>query len=118
MIKKPVVIFVIITSLWFLFTFKLIDVPPGINGDEAVIGYIAALISQTGKDARGNFLPLFSSSQDSFDWKQPVTVYATVTAFKLFGPSYFTLRAVSVFFAFLSASLIFLLINQIKGFKF
>ena len=117
MIKKLIVVFVVTTFLWFLFTFKLTDVPSGINGDEAVIGYNAVLISQTGKDARGNFLPLFSSNTDSFDWKQPVTVYATVTAFKLFGPSYFTLRAVSVFFAFLSASLIFLLINQIKGFK-
>lgn len=117
MIKKLVVAFFITTSLWFLFTYKLTDVPPGINGDEAVIGYNAALISRTGKDARGNFLPFFSSIKDSLDWKQPITIYATAIAFKLFGPSYFTLRAVSVIFALLSASLIFLLIDQIRGFK-
>lgn len=115
MAKKLFFIFFIVTFFWFLFTFKLTDVPPGINGDEAVIGYNATLISQTGKDARGNFLPLFSSVPESFDWKQPVTVYATAVAFKIFGSSYFVLRSVSVFFALLSALTLFLLINQIRG---
>lgn len=116
MAKKLIAVFITV-SLWLLFTFKLTDVPPGINGDEAAIGLNAVLISQTGKDLRGNFLPLFSSLPDSQDWKQPVTVYATALAFKIFGSSYFTLRAVSVFFSVFSAYLMFLLINQIKGFK-
>ncbi len=117
MSKKLTVAFFIITSFWFLFTFKLTDVPPGINGDEANIGLNSVLIAQTGKDARGSVLPLFSSVPDSFDWKQPVTVYATAVAFKIFGSSYFVLRSISVFFALLSALTLFLLINQIKGFK-
>lgn len=116
MAKKLIAVFIIV-ALWLLFTFRLTDAPPGINGDEAVIGYNAVLISQTGKDARGNFLPLFSSVPNSLDWKQPVTVYATAVAFKLFGSSYFNLRAVSVVLAILSAFLLFLLLNQIKGFK-
>lgn len=117
MTKKFALFFLIITAFWFLFTFRLTDVPPGINGDEAAIGYNAALISQTGKDARGNFLPLFTSMPESFDWKQPVTVYATALAFKIFGSSYFVLRAVSVFFTLISALLIYLLINRVMGFK-
>lgn len=110
-------IFLFCIAGWFLFTYRLLEVPPGINGDEAVIGYNAALVSRNGLDSNNNFLPLFTSVPKSNDWKQPVTFYAEILAFKIFGPSYFTLRAVSVFFALLSGSLIFLLINELLGFK-
>ncbi|MDP3758135.1 MAG: hypothetical protein Q8Q86_00290, partial [Candidatus Daviesbacteria bacterium] len=81
---------------WFLFTFRILDVPPGINGDEAVIGYNAALVARNGFDSNGKFLPLFTASAGSRDWKQPVTFYSTVLAFRIFGTTYFVLRAVSV----------------------
>lgn len=102
---------------WSLFTYKITEVPGGINGDEAAIAYNAALVSKTGRDQNNRLLPVFVSTLDLKDWKQPVTFYTTVTAFKIFGPSYFMLRAVSVFFALISAVVIFFLIKEILDLK-
>ncbi len=102
---------------WFLYTFRILEVPPGINGDEAVIGYNAALVAKNGFDSNGKFLPLFTGIAVSKDWKQPVTVYATALAFRIFGPSYFILRSVSVFFVLLSGILIFLLVYELLDLK-
>lgn len=97
---------------WFLFTYKLTDVPPGINGDEAAIGYLASLIAKTGYDVNGKFLPLFTTLSWP-DWKQPVTIYSTVATFKIFSTSFFNLRAVSVFFVLLGGTIIFLLSKEV-----
>ncbi len=102
---------------WFLFTYRILEVPPGINGDEAVIGYNAALVSKNGYDSNNVFLPLFISVPGSNDWKQPITFYAEILAFRIFGPSFFTLRAVSVFFVLVSGILIFFLIKELRDFK-
>lgn len=109
-------LFFVITG-WFLLTFRILDVPPGINGDEAAIGYNAALVAQTGRDQSGNFMPLFVSTFDLTDWKQPVTFYSEVLAFKIFGPSYFTFRAVSVAIILIGGIIIFAFIKEILGFK-
>lgn len=100
---------------WFFLTFKITEVPPGINGDEAAIGYNAALVAKTGHDQSGRFLPLFVSTLDLKDWKQPVTFYLTVLAFKIFGISYQTLREVSIVLVLISATLIFFLCKEILG---
>lgn len=100
---------------YLLLTFRITNVPPGINGDEAAIGYNAALVARTGHDQNGRFLPLFVSVFDLTDWKQPVTLYLTVLSFKIFGPSYFTLRAVSVSILLVSSFLILLLTKEILG---
>lgn len=102
---------------FFLLTYKILDVPPGINGDEAAIGYNAALVARTGHDQSGRFLPLFISTFNLSDWKQPITFYTTVLAFKLFGPSYYTLRAVSVVILLVSGIIIFALTREILGTK-
>lgn len=116
MAKTVVILFVFILMGWFLFTYKLTDVPPGINGDEAAIGYSASLIAKTGYDANGQYLPIFTNISWP-DWKQPITVYTTVAAFKLFGVSYFNLKAVSVFFVLFSGTIIFFLAKEVFGQK-
>lgn len=112
MVKTLIILLIFYLTTWFLFTYKLTDVPPGINGDEAAIGYSASLIAKTGHDINGKFLPLFTTLSWP-DWKQPVTIYSTVAAFKLFGTSFFNLRAVSVFFAMLGGTIIFFLAKEI-----
>lgn len=107
------IVFLILLIGWFLLIFRILDVPPGINGDEAVIGLNAALVARTGYDINGRFLPLFTADKNSWDWKQPVTFYSEVIAFRLFGPSFFTLRAVSVVFALLSGVLIFFAVREL-----
>lgn len=99
---------------WFLLSYKITDVPPGINQDEASIGYNSNLITNTGYDENGRVFPLFVLTFGG-DWKQPITIYATALTFKLFGPSYFNLRSVSVVFAIISTLIIFLLSKEIWG---
>lgn len=112
-----VTVLIFITIGWFLFTYRILDVPPGINGDEAAIGYNAALVARTGYDQSDHFLPLFVSAFDLTDWKQPVTFYSTVLAFKIFKPTFVILREVSVVFVLVSAVLIFFLSKEILGIK-
>lgn len=117
--KFKILIFLLIVFIigWFFFTFRITEVPPGINGDEAAIGYNAVLISKTGHDQSGRFLPLFISAFDLTDWKQPITFYSTVLTFKLFGSSLASLREVSVIFVLASAILIFFLTKEILDLK-
>lgn len=114
---KNLLLFVVCIAAFFLFIYKLTDVPPGINGDEAAVGMNAALISKSGYDTQNRFLPLFINTKNSPDWKQPVTVYATSLIFKLFGISYFNLRLTSVIFAILSAITIYFLIKELMNCK-
>lgn len=106
-------IFFVIT--WSFLSYRIIDVPPGINGDEAAIGYNAALVARTGYDQSGRFFPLFVSAFDLNDWKQPITFYSTVLAFKIFHPSYAVLREVSVVLILISATLVFFLSRELLG---
>lgn len=116
-IVKLFLIFLSILFLSILFTYRLTDVPPGINGDEGSLGYNAASIAKTGKDSEGRFLPLFSKSRDSMDWKQPITLYSTVLVFKLIGISYFSLRFTSFLIIIVAAFSIFYLIRELMGEK-
>lgn len=119
-VKNIKVIFFLViffVASWFLLTYRIIQTPPGINGDEAAIGYNAALVARTGYDQNGRFMPLFVSVFDLTDWKQPITFYSTVLAFKLFGPSFVMLREVSVILVLISTLLIFLLSKDIFGNK-
>ena len=92
-----------LVGLYFLFSFRLTKVPPGINFDESSIGYNASLISDSLHDENGRFLPVFVLTLEGKDWKQPVRIYSTALLFKLLGKSYFNLRLLSVIFALGSA---------------
>lgn len=112
---KYLILVILLLIGWLVLTFKITEVPPGINGDEAAIGVSALQVARSGKDLRGEYLPIFSSIPDSLDWKQPITFYSTVLAFKIFKPSYFVLRAVSVFLALSAGILIFLWLKNLLG---
>lgn len=111
-VKYFLTLITLILAFYLLLGYKITDVPPGINNDEASIGYNAALVAKDGKDENGRFLPLFILTLDKSDWKQPVTFYATVAAFKIFGPSYKILRLVSVIFVLISAIFLFILVKE------
>lgn len=108
-------LFLLLSSLaiFFLFSYRLTEVPPGINGDEAAIGLSAASISKTGFDTEKRFLPLFTNTINSPDWKQPVTVYSSALVFKILGISYFNLRVTSVILVIFSAFIIYFLIKEV-----
>lgn len=115
MLKTVLLLIIFHLIGWFLLTFKITEVPPGINGDEASIGFNAALVAKNGYDQSKRFLPLFVSTPEQTDWKQPITFYSTVFAFKLFSPSYALLRQISVVIILISSFLLFFLSKEIFG---
>ncbi len=113
--KYKIFLIIFLFLLVLFFNFKLTDVPPGINGDEASIGYNATLLSQTFRDENHRLLPIFILTGK--DWKQPVTMYTTALAFRLFGPSYTLLREISTFYALVGAVLLFFFIKEVVNLK-
>lgn len=99
--RNKILLIIVCFISFFILIFRITEVPPGINGDEAGIAYNALLLSRNLRDETGKLLPIFVKPSNS-DWKQPVTVYTTAVFFKIFGPSYKMLRMVSVFFALIS----------------
>lgn len=98
----------VIIFVAFLLRFvKLEDVPPGLNRDEAAIGYTAYSLLKTGRDEHGVFLPL---SLKSFgDWKLPVYIYATVPAVAVLGLTDVAVRLPSVIGGTLTILLVYLI---------
>ncbi|QQG41077.1 MAG: glycosyltransferase family 39 protein [Candidatus Levyibacteriota bacterium] len=104
--------FIILFSAAFLRLYKLGEVPPGPNRDEASIGYTAYSLLQTGKDEYGRWHPL--SFQSFGDWKLPLYVYATEIFVKFLGLSAFAIRLPSVIFGIGSVVLTFFLAKRLS----
>ncbi|MCL4359718.1 glycosyltransferase family 39 protein [Patescibacteria group bacterium] len=105
--------FVILAMSLALRTYRLNDVPPGVNRDEASIGYTAYSLLQTGRDEYGRFLPL---SFESFgDWKLPLYIYLTVPVVKVLGMTDVAVRTVSVLAGVGTVALTFVLVRTMFG---
>jgi 4-amino-4-deoxy-L-arabinose transferase-like glycosyltransferase len=115
--KKVIILAIAIFVAFVFLSHKLTQVPPGINGDESGIGYNAILISRNLTDENNNFLPLFIFAKGS-DWKQPVSVYTTALVFKVFGVSFWALRATSILFVLASIVILYFLANEVFDNKF
>ena len=83
--------------------------------DEGVIAHNAALISKTGRDQNGRFMPAFILSSDKMDWKQPVSIYLTAIYFKIFGMSLWVFKLVNVSVALVSLCLMWVLLRTLLG---
>lgn len=115
MMKKIILLIAATVALLGFFSYKLIQVPSGITGDEAAFGYNAILLSRTLHDENGRKLPVFVLSLNGTDWRQPVTQYFITAYFKIFGPSLFNLRFTSVLIAVVSIWLIYFLGKKVVG---
>ncbi len=110
MSRKIVLVFVVILFLAaFLRLYRLDSVPPGVNQDEASIGYTAYSILHTGKDEYGRLFPL--SFQSFGDWKLPLYIYTVVPFVAIFGLSELAVRLPSALFGIASVGLTFFLIK-------
>lgn len=97
----------------FLRLYKLSDVPPGVNRDEAAIGYTAYSLLKTGRDEYGRLLPL--SFQSFGDWKLPLYIYTTVPFVKIFGLTETAVRLPSALAGILTVFLTFFLVRELFG---
>lgn len=106
-LKLKILLAIIIFLAAFLRFYRLDDIPPSLNWDEASAGYNAYTIANWGRDEWNKFLPLvFTSFRDD---KHPVHIYSTVPIVKFFGLSVFTARFTGALIGVLSIIVIFYL---------
>ena len=108
--KKFLLISIIVLAA-FLRLYRLHEVPPGVNRDEASIGYTAYSLLLTGKDEYGRSFPL---SFESFgDWKLPLYIYTTIPFVKIFGLSELAVRLPSALAGIASVAAIYYLVLEL-----
>jgi len=95
----------------FLRLYKLSSIPPGVNRDEASIGYTAYSLLKTGKDEYGRTWPV--SFQSFGDWKLPLYIYTTVPFVKVFGLNELAVRLPSVLAGILTVLLTYFLVKEL-----
>ncbi|MFA7301132.1 MAG: glycosyltransferase family 39 protein [Candidatus Shapirobacteria bacterium] len=103
-------IFIVIISL-FIFSYKILSIPPGLETDEGSISYNSSLISKNLRDQNGRFMPFFILSSDHLDWKQPVLIYSSAIMFKIFGTSLLNFKLVNVLYSLSTTILIYFLVR-------
>ena len=114
MIKKTTtILFLVILLAVILRLPGLSKFPSGFSADEAVQGYTAYSILQTGKDEWGEFLPL--NPRSFGDYKPPLYTYLTIPSIALFGLNEFAVRLPSAVFGVLAVVAVFLLTQELFG---
>ncbi len=110
--KKVVLLFFTILFVGILLRiYKVTEIPPGVNRDEASIGYTAYSLLFTGKDEYGRFFPL--SFQSFGDWKLPLYIYATIPAVKFLGLNELAVRVVSILAGIATIILSYLFVKEL-----
>jgi len=105
-----ILLVVIIIASFFLRIYKLNEVPPSLNWDEAAAGYNAYTIANWGVDEYGNKFPIvFKSFGDD---KHPVHIYITALFVKYFGLNEFITRFPSALFGVLTVIAIYILVSK------
>lgn len=110
-IKPTLLLGLIICISIFFHFYKLNEVPPCVNADEAAFSYNAYSILKTAKDEYGRFMPLrFESFKD---YKLPLYTYFSVPFIALFGLNDFSTRALSIFTGIAFVPLIFFITREL-----
>jgi len=99
----------------FLRFYKLGSVPNGLYVDEAVTGYNAYSILETGKDEYGKAYPIAFRFFGSYS--PPLYVYLTSPVINFLGLNVFATRFVSATFGVLGTLLTFLFLKSLKNLK-
>lgn len=94
--KRRFLLIVIFLLGFFVRVYHIEQVPPGLNRDEASIGYTAYSLLMSGKDEYGKSWPV--SFKSFGDWKLPLYIYTTIPFVKLFGLTDIAVRLPSVLF--------------------
>lgn len=110
--NKKIFLLILIFLLGFFVRFYHIGrVPPGLNRDEASIGYTAYSLLKTGKDEYGKSWPV--SFKSFGDWKLPLYIYTTIPFVKLFGLTDIAVRLPSVIFGSLTIFVAYFLSREL-----
>lgn len=110
-LKKHWVLFLIILLGSALRLYDLGEIPVGLHGDEASIGYNAYSLYKTSKDQNGNFLPL---AIDQFgDFRPAGYHYIVIPSVMVLGLNELAVRLPAAFFGILTIALFYLFLHEI-----
>ena len=109
-IKEKYILIVILFGALLLRIIGLNKVPPELFGDELDVGYQAYSLLKTGRDYKGQILPLYIHSFS--EWRAPLLMYVTVPFVGVFGSNEWGVRLPSVFFALVTIIFLYLLVKK------
>lgn len=109
--KQTSVLLLILALAAFLRIYNLTVTPPGFHRDEALFGYEAYSIAQTGRDQHGRFLPLSFEGFGVIDY--PLVIYLRVPFIAIMGLDVFSVRFSLVFYSLITIFLIYKLAQKL-----
>ena len=109
--NKKAILYSILLLAFFLRFYRLGQVPPSLDWDEASLGYNAYSILKTGRDEYGKKFPL--SIRSFGDYKPPLYVYLTIPSVAIFGLNEFAVRFPSAFFGTLTVLATYFLVKEL-----
>lgn len=104
---KIIILFFIVILAFFLRFYRVTEVPPALNWDEASIGYNAYSILKTGRDEWGQFFPVHFKSYG--EYKLLVQIYFSIPAISTFGLNELGVRITPVIYGTLTILIMFFL---------
>ncbi len=110
-LKNNLILLILIILGFCFFSFKILNIPPGLETDEGSIAYNSVLISQHLRDQNNRFFPIFILSTGGSDWKQPVLIYFTAFLFKIFGTSLFVYKIANIIISLSSAIVLYFIVK-------
>ncbi|MFA6518942.1 MAG: hypothetical protein WCV93_04845 [Candidatus Shapirobacteria bacterium] len=107
--KPKIALTLLLLFSFFLYTFRLDQIPPSVYVDEATVGYNAFSILETGQDEYGQKLPIYFRFFGAYT--PGLHVYFLLPFIKFFGLNPFSIRILSAISGVISVCIFYLLIN-------
>lgn len=104
---------IIVVLAFFLRFYKITQIPPALNWDEASIGYNAYSILKTGRDEWNRPFPLHFKSYG--EYKLPAQIYASIPGIAAFGLNELGVRITPVVYGTLTVVLLYFLTKALFG---
>jgi len=113
-VTTAVIICLLVVSSALLYAHRLEFAPPHLEIDEVLIAVDAHAIATTGRDLRGELLPLYSQTAEH-SWYQPFVIYLTALVLKIAPLSEWVIRLPTVCIAIVNIVLMYLVARHLYG---
>src|SRR5437899_7377764 len=110
-LRRALLLAIVALSAW-LYGQRLDFAPPHLEIDEVLIALDSRAIATTGRDLRGERLPLYSQTAEH-SWYQPFVVYVTAVALKVLPLAEWAVRVPTVCISVLDIALMFLVARRL-----
>ena len=109
-----VILALLLVGTALMYGHRLAFAPPYVEIDEVLIGLDAHQVASTGRDLRGEFLPLYSQTAEH-SWYQPAVIYLTALALKVLPFSEWSVRVPTACLGVLDVVLMYLVARHLFG---